>query len=230
MSGAQRCGRKLGKNQWAHLAFTVSEDHDHSKKDLLIGRRKDKKEKGKDRGYAALEGELAGGGAGHQVGAGQLTQRQVIFFLLLPEVHPSRKSQRPLSSPAPRARRSGKSRGTSLKKTRSTQRRSLPSPTRSRRKSGIRRRTVMSPRRRTRRRSARKRTRRLTRRTKRIRRASSCRSSRTTSPPRRKCWHLGIPSLGCPLAWRPNDPAATTAWTFPGCARLHRLPAGSPEV
>lgn len=57
MSGAQRCGRKLGKNQWAHLAFTVSEDHDHSKKDLLIGRRKDKKEKGKDRGYAALEGE-----------------------------------------------------------------------------------------------------------------------------------------------------------------------------
>ncbi|KAH8382932.1 hypothetical protein KR009_005844 [Drosophila setifemur] len=34
-----------------------SEDHDHSKKDLLIGRRKDKKEKGKDRGYAALEGE-----------------------------------------------------------------------------------------------------------------------------------------------------------------------------
>ncbi|XP_064549159.1 ralA-binding protein 1 [Drosophila montana] len=33
-------------------------DHDkHSKKDLLIGRRKDKKEKGKDRGYAALEGE-----------------------------------------------------------------------------------------------------------------------------------------------------------------------------
>ncbi|KAH8241390.1 hypothetical protein KR032_012011 [Drosophila birchii] len=33
------------------------EDHDHSKKDLLIGRRKDKKEKGKDRGYAALEGE-----------------------------------------------------------------------------------------------------------------------------------------------------------------------------
>ncbi|XP_043651573.1 ralA-binding protein 1 [Drosophila teissieri] len=34
-----------------------SEDHEHSKKDLLIGRRKDKKEKGKDRGYAALEGE-----------------------------------------------------------------------------------------------------------------------------------------------------------------------------
>ncbi|XP_017008156.2 ralA-binding protein 1 [Drosophila takahashii] len=34
-----------------------SEDHDLSKKDLLIGRRKDKKEKGKDRGYAALEGE-----------------------------------------------------------------------------------------------------------------------------------------------------------------------------
>ncbi|KAH8265606.1 hypothetical protein KR038_011603 [Drosophila bunnanda] len=33
------------------------EEHDHSKKDLLIGRRKDKKEKGKDRGYAALEGE-----------------------------------------------------------------------------------------------------------------------------------------------------------------------------
>ncbi|XP_017870683.1 PREDICTED: ralA-binding protein 1 [Drosophila arizonae] len=33
-------------------------DHDkHSKKDLLIGRRKDKKDKGKDRGYAALEGE-----------------------------------------------------------------------------------------------------------------------------------------------------------------------------
>ncbi|XP_034475634.1 ralA-binding protein 1 isoform X2 [Drosophila innubila] len=33
-------------------------DHDkHGKKDLLIGRRKDKKEKGKDRGYAALEGE-----------------------------------------------------------------------------------------------------------------------------------------------------------------------------
>nr|XP_036672881.1 ralA-binding protein 1 isoform X1 [Drosophila suzukii] len=34
-----------------------SEDHEPSKKDLLIGRRKDKKEKGKDRGYAALEGE-----------------------------------------------------------------------------------------------------------------------------------------------------------------------------
>ncbi|KAH8236421.1 hypothetical protein KR026_001433 [Drosophila bipectinata] len=34
-----------------------SEDHELSKKDLLIGRRKDKKEKGKDRGYAALEGE-----------------------------------------------------------------------------------------------------------------------------------------------------------------------------
>ncbi|XP_017074721.2 ralA-binding protein 1 [Drosophila eugracilis] len=34
-----------------------SEEHEHSKKDLLIGRRKDKKEKGKDRGYAALEGE-----------------------------------------------------------------------------------------------------------------------------------------------------------------------------
>lgn len=34
-----------------------SEDHDLSKKDLLIGRRKDKKDKGKDRGYAALEGE-----------------------------------------------------------------------------------------------------------------------------------------------------------------------------
>lgn len=33
-------------------------DHDKiSKKDLLIGRRKDKKDKGKDRGYAALEGE-----------------------------------------------------------------------------------------------------------------------------------------------------------------------------
>uniref|UniRef100_A0A1A9X219 Rho-GAP domain-containing protein n=1 Tax=Glossina brevipalpis TaxID=37001 RepID=A0A1A9X219_9MUSC len=33
-------------------------DHDKlSKKDLLIGRRKDKKEKSKDRGYAALEGE-----------------------------------------------------------------------------------------------------------------------------------------------------------------------------
>nr|XP_036233141.1 ralA-binding protein 1 isoform X2 [Bactrocera oleae] len=33
-------------------------EHDKvSKKDLLIGRRKDKKEKGKDRGYAALEGE-----------------------------------------------------------------------------------------------------------------------------------------------------------------------------
>ncbi|XP_052850898.1 ralA-binding protein 1 [Drosophila gunungcola] len=34
-----------------------SEDHEHSKKDLLIGRRKDKKDKGKDRGYAALGGE-----------------------------------------------------------------------------------------------------------------------------------------------------------------------------
>ncbi|XP_026850430.1 ralA-binding protein 1 [Drosophila persimilis] len=33
------------------------EDHEHNKKDLLIGRRKDKKDKGKDRGYAALEGE-----------------------------------------------------------------------------------------------------------------------------------------------------------------------------
>lgn len=33
-------------------------DHDKvSKKDLLIGRRKDKKDKSKDRGYAALEGE-----------------------------------------------------------------------------------------------------------------------------------------------------------------------------
>jgi len=40
-----------------HLSFAVSEDHEPSKKDLLIGRRKDKKEKGKDRGYAALEGE-----------------------------------------------------------------------------------------------------------------------------------------------------------------------------
>ncbi|KAL9887760.1 ral interacting protein isoform 2-T2 [Glossina fuscipes fuscipes] len=42
-------------------AKTISDsegDHDKlSKKDLLIGRRKDKKEKSKDRGYAALEGE-----------------------------------------------------------------------------------------------------------------------------------------------------------------------------
>lgn len=38
---------------------TVSDDgHDRpSKKDLLIGKRKDKKDSKKDRGYAALEGE-----------------------------------------------------------------------------------------------------------------------------------------------------------------------------
>jgi hypothetical protein len=40
-------------------SFTVSDDaHDRpSKKDLLIGKRKDKKDSKKDRGYAALEGE-----------------------------------------------------------------------------------------------------------------------------------------------------------------------------
>lgn len=39
--------------------YTVSDDaHDRpSKKDLLIGKRKDKKDSKKDRGYAALEGE-----------------------------------------------------------------------------------------------------------------------------------------------------------------------------
>lgn len=38
----------------------LDSDGDHekpSKKDLLIGRRKDKKDSKKDRGYAALEGE-----------------------------------------------------------------------------------------------------------------------------------------------------------------------------
>lgn len=40
-------------------SWSVSDDaHDRpSKKDLLIGKRKDKKDSKKDRGYAALEGE-----------------------------------------------------------------------------------------------------------------------------------------------------------------------------
>ncbi|EDV92934.1 GH18557 [Drosophila grimshawi] len=37
--------------------FSEGDYDKHSKKDLLLGRRKDKKDKGKDRGYAALDGE-----------------------------------------------------------------------------------------------------------------------------------------------------------------------------
>ncbi|KAM8703289.1 hypothetical protein ACLKA7_007984 [Drosophila subpalustris] len=48
-----------GKSKKSKEESDFSEgDHDkHGKKDLLIGRRKDKKDKGKDRGYAALGGE-----------------------------------------------------------------------------------------------------------------------------------------------------------------------------
>lgn len=51
--------QKCATGKSIFTTWAVSEgDHDkHSKKDLLIGRRKDKKEKGKDRGYAALEGD-----------------------------------------------------------------------------------------------------------------------------------------------------------------------------
>ncbi|XP_037932984.1 ralA-binding protein 1-like [Teleopsis dalmanni] len=48
-----------GKSKKSKEESDYSEgDHEKvSKKDLLIGRRKEKKDKGKDRGYAALEGE-----------------------------------------------------------------------------------------------------------------------------------------------------------------------------
>lgn len=44
---------------WFSVAQAVSDDaHERStKKELLIGKRKDKKESKKDQGYAALEGE-----------------------------------------------------------------------------------------------------------------------------------------------------------------------------
>ncbi|XP_065361286.1 ralA-binding protein 1 isoform X2 [Calliphora vicina] len=52
-------GVEVGKSKKNKDESDYSEgDHDKvSKKDLLIGRRKDKKDKSKDRGYAALEGE-----------------------------------------------------------------------------------------------------------------------------------------------------------------------------
>jgi len=58
----KNCSNSLVKNTLFYFAFnssTVSDDHHDrpSKKDLLIGKRKDKKDSKKDRGYAALEGE-----------------------------------------------------------------------------------------------------------------------------------------------------------------------------
>lgn len=65
-------------------AKTISDsegDHDKlSKKDLLIGRRKDKKEKSKDRGYAALEGESS---PEEELDAKQVAKKCFIYIKLI---------------------------------------------------------------------------------------------------------------------------------------------------